>query len=152
MLTQSVVLSTYFFYDAKMQCYNISLRYPFLACEILCSEIWTITESIYRDESLLDVLFAFLDQPPPLSPLLASYTSRVAQALLSRRTSEVCVFLSLSTHLGPSQHLPHAFRHSHVDHLWGPMWHYDLYARYSFPYYFAPITLSFAFSLLTSHS
>lgn len=68
-------------------------KYPFLACEILCSEIWTITESIYRDESLLDVLFAFLDQPPPLSPLLASYTSRVAQAMLSRRTSETLAYI-----------------------------------------------------------
>lgn len=68
-------------------------KYPFLACEILCSEIWTITESIYRDESLLDVLFAFLDQSPPLSPLLASYTSRVAQALLSRRTSETLAYI-----------------------------------------------------------
>lgn len=68
-------------------------KYPFLACEILCSEIWTITESIYRDESLLDVLFAYLDQPPPLSPLLASYTSRVAQALLSRRTSETLAYI-----------------------------------------------------------
>lgn len=68
-------------------------KYPFLACEILCSEIWTITESIYRDESLLDVLFGFLDQPPPLSPLLASYTSRVAQALLSRRTTETLAYI-----------------------------------------------------------
>jgi serine/threonine-protein phosphatase 6 regulatory subunit 3 len=68
-------------------------KYPFLACEILCSEIWTITESIYRDESLLDVLFSFLDQPPPLSPLLASYTSRVAQAMLSRRTSETLGYI-----------------------------------------------------------
>eukprot|EP00026_Physarum_polycephalum_P003595 Phypoly_transcript_03608.p1 GENE.Phypoly_transcript_03608~~Phypoly_transcript_03608.p1 ORF type:complete len:642 (-),score=133.65 Phypoly_transcript_03608:261-2186(-) len=68
-------------------------KYPFLACEILCSEIWTITEAIYRDESLLDVLFAFLDQPPPLSPLLASYTSRVAQAMLSRRTSETLAYI-----------------------------------------------------------
>jgi hypothetical protein len=43
----------------------------------------------------MDVLFAFLDQPPPLSPLLASYTSRVAQAMLSRRTSEVLPYISL---------------------------------------------------------
>jgi serine/threonine-protein phosphatase 6 regulatory subunit 3 len=68
-------------------------KYPFLSCEILCSEIWTITESIYRDESLLDVLFAYLDQSPPLNPLLASYTSRVAQAMLSRRTSETLAYI-----------------------------------------------------------
>jgi hypothetical protein len=84
-------------------------KYPFLACEILCSEIWTITESIYRDESLLDVLFAFLDQPPPLSPLLASYTSRVAQAMLSRRTSEV-----FSTLLQRHIHLYHTKRVSSI--------------------------------------
>jgi serine/threonine-protein phosphatase 6 regulatory subunit 3 len=68
-------------------------KYPFLACEILCSEIWTITESIYRDESLLEILFSFLDQPPPLNPLLASYTSRVGQSLLSRRTAETLAYI-----------------------------------------------------------
>lgn len=69
-------------------------KYPYLACEILCAEtIWSITEAIYRDESLLDLLFSFLDQPPPLNPLLASYTSRVAQSLLSRRTSETLAFI-----------------------------------------------------------
>lgn len=69
-------------------------KYPYLACEILCAEtIWSITEAIYRDEALLDLLFSFLDQPPPLNPLLASYTSRVAQSLLSRRTSETLAFI-----------------------------------------------------------
>lgn len=94
------------------------IRYPFLACEILCSEIWTITEGIFRDESLLEILFTFLDQPPPLNPLLASYTSRVGQSLLSRRTSEVfdlannCFVASLSS-LVPL-FVIHTYFHSHT--------------------------------------
>jgi len=68
-------------------------KYPFLACEILSSEIWQITEAIFRDESLLDVLFSFLDKEGPLNPLLASYTSRVAIVLLARRTAEVLGYI-----------------------------------------------------------
>jgi len=68
-------------------------KYPFLACEILCSEIWAVTEAIYRDESLLDVLFAFLDQSPPINPLLASYTSRVAIVYLGRRPAETLAYI-----------------------------------------------------------
>lgn len=83
-------------------------KYPFLACEIVCSEIWALTESIFRDESLLDVLFSYLDKPPPLNPLLASYTSRVAIVLLSRRTTETLAYIrkkeniiaQFITHLG----------------------------------------------------
>jgi len=68
-------------------------KYPFLACEILCSEIWVITEAIFIDETLLDVLFSFLDKPHPINPLLASYTSRVAIVLLSRRTAETLAYI-----------------------------------------------------------
>tara|TARA_R110002050_G_scaffold256568_7_gene395553 strand:+ start:1139 stop:1564 length:426 start_codon:yes stop_codon:yes gene_type:complete len=64
-------------------------KYPYLACEILCLEVWEICEAIYDNTKLLDQLWAFLDQPPPLSPKTASYVCRVAGVLLQRKIAEV---------------------------------------------------------------
>ena len=37
-------------------------KYPFLACEILCSEVWVICEAIYADPELLATLYGYLAQ------------------------------------------------------------------------------------------
>jgi len=96
-LTQPATLLKLFEYITKDAPEDVDpkrrFKYPFLACEILCSEIWALTEAIFRDEALLDVLFSYLDKNPPLNPLLASYTSRVAIVLLSRRTSETLAYI-----------------------------------------------------------
>ena len=64
-------------------------KYPYLACEILCLEVWDICEAIYDNITLLDRLWGFLDLNPPLSPLTASHICRVAGVLLQRKISEV---------------------------------------------------------------
>jgi len=69
------------------------LKYPFLSCEILCSEVWRISESIYENEFLLDKLYAFLDLPSPLNPLLATYVCRVASVLLQRKIPQTIAYL-----------------------------------------------------------
>jgi len=69
------------------------LKYPFLSCEILCSEVWSISESIYENESLLDRLYGFLDLPSPLNPLLATYVCRVASVLLQRKIPQTLKYL-----------------------------------------------------------
>mmetsp|Transcript_30167 Transcript_30167/g.84270 ORF Transcript_30167/g.84270 Transcript_30167/m.84270 type:complete len:593 (+) Transcript_30167:130-1908(+) len=63
-------------------------KYPYLACEILCLEVWDICEAIYENTNLLDQLWAFLDQEPPLSSQTASYVCRVAGVLLQRKIAE----------------------------------------------------------------
>lgn len=68
-------------------------KYPFVCCEILCSEVWAICEAFYEHPQLLDKLYSFLDNEPPLNPLLASYVSRVAGALLQRKITETVSFL-----------------------------------------------------------
>eukprot|EP01112_Ceratiomyxa_fruticulosa_P021001 TRINITY_DN7305_c0_g1_i3.p1 TRINITY_DN7305_c0_g1~~TRINITY_DN7305_c0_g1_i3.p1 ORF type:complete len:721 (+),score=138.35 TRINITY_DN7305_c0_g1_i3:227-2389(+) len=85
-------------------------KYPFIACEILCSDIWAITEAIFHDDTLLDVLYSFLDNAPPLDTLLASYTSRVAGVLLGRRTVECLAYLRRRDGVIPSflMHLSNA--------------------------------------------
>lgn len=68
-------------------------KYPFLACEILASEVWAICDAFYAEESLLDELYSFLDKPPPLNPMLASYTSRVASVLLQKKVNETIAYM-----------------------------------------------------------
>eukprot|EP01099_Mayorella_cantabrigiensis_P008889 TRINITY_DN89_c0_g3_i2.p1 TRINITY_DN89_c0_g3~~TRINITY_DN89_c0_g3_i2.p1 ORF type:complete len:321 (+),score=81.64 TRINITY_DN89_c0_g3_i2:163-1125(+) len=68
-------------------------KYPFLACEILCSEVWSICEAFYENENLLEKLYGFLDKDPPLNPLLASYVSRVAGVLLQKKVQKTLTFM-----------------------------------------------------------
>ena len=67
----------------------IVIRYPFLACEILASEVWAICDAMYQNPNLLDDLYSYFEKDPPLNPLLSSYTSRVAAILLSKKVAEV---------------------------------------------------------------
>jgi len=68
-------------------------KYPFLACEILASEVWSIIDAFFAQKDLLEDLYAFFDKDPPLNSLLASYTSRVASVFLQKKVSETISFL-----------------------------------------------------------
>eukprot|EP01103_Thecamoeba_quadrilineata_P019371 TRINITY_DN7813_c0_g1_i1.p1 TRINITY_DN7813_c0_g1~~TRINITY_DN7813_c0_g1_i1.p1 ORF type:complete len:562 (+),score=96.70 TRINITY_DN7813_c0_g1_i1:90-1775(+) len=66
--------------------YKHRVRYPSVACEVLCSDVWLICETIYENEELLDQLYSFLDEP--LHPSISAFSSRVAIALLQKKTTE----------------------------------------------------------------
>jgi len=68
-------------------------KYPFLACEILGSEVWTICHAMYQHQNLLDELYAYFEKDPPLHPMLSSYTSRVATVLLQKKVPETVAYL-----------------------------------------------------------
>mmetsp|Transcript_8349 Transcript_8349/g.14426 ORF Transcript_8349/g.14426 Transcript_8349/m.14426 type:complete len:827 (+) Transcript_8349:168-2648(+) len=68
-------------------------KYPFLACEILCSDVWTICDAVYKDPELVQQLYSFLQQPPPLNHQLANYVCRAAGVLLQRKISETVDFM-----------------------------------------------------------
>ncbi len=85
--TQNENLSTFIYFNAQLLL--IFHRYPFLACEILASEVWAICDAFYQHPGLLDELYGFLAKDPPLNPMLASYTSRVAGVLLQKKVGEV---------------------------------------------------------------
>lgn len=74
--------------DAKRK-----FKYPFLACEILASEVWAICDAMYQDHSLLDLLYGYFEKDPPLNPLLSSYSSRVAGILLQKKVAETIEYM-----------------------------------------------------------
>ncbi|OPJ71470.1 hypothetical protein AV530_014858 [Patagioenas fasciata monilis] len=67
--------------------------YPNTACELLTSDVPQINDKLGGDETLLNILYEFLDHEPPLNPLLASFFSKTIGNLIARKTEQVIAFL-----------------------------------------------------------
>lgn len=76
-----VVSITYFHF--------IHCRYSNIACELLTCDVGEINEKLGNEEPLLESLYAFLEQPSPLNPLLASFFSKTIGNLITRKTEQV---------------------------------------------------------------
>ncbi|XP_072560321.1 serine/threonine-protein phosphatase 6 regulatory subunit 2-like isoform X2 [Paramormyrops kingsleyae] len=72
---------------------KLRFRYPNVACELLTSDVSPINDKLGADESLLEKLYGFLEQEPPLNPLLASFFSKIFGNLIARKTEQVIAFL-----------------------------------------------------------
>ncbi|XP_061107005.1 serine/threonine-protein phosphatase 6 regulatory subunit 2a [Conger conger] len=72
---------------------KIRFKYPNIACELLTSDVNHINDKLGGDESLLETLYHFLEQEPPLNPLLASFFSKTIGNLIARKTEQVITFL-----------------------------------------------------------
>ncbi|XP_047641829.1 serine/threonine-protein phosphatase 6 regulatory subunit 2 isoform X1 [Phacochoerus africanus] len=68
-------------------------KYPNTACELLTCDVPQINDRLGGDETLLNLLYDFLDREPPLNPLLASFFSKTIGNLIARKTEQVIVFL-----------------------------------------------------------
>uniref|UniRef100_A0A8B9HBI6 Protein phosphatase 6, regulatory subunit 2b n=1 Tax=Astyanax mexicanus TaxID=7994 RepID=A0A8B9HBI6_ASTMX len=63
------------------------------ACELLTCDVAIINDKVGGDDCLLNTLYSFLEQNPPLNPLLASFFSKTFGSLISRKTEQVHTFL-----------------------------------------------------------
>ncbi|XP_077025405.1 serine/threonine-protein phosphatase 6 regulatory subunit 2 isoform X6 [Tamandua tetradactyla] len=72
---------------------KVRFKYPNTACELLTSDVPQINDKLGGDETLLNLLYDFLDHEPPLNPLLASFFSKTIGNLIARKTEQVIVFL-----------------------------------------------------------
>ena len=72
---------------------KLRYKYSYLACEILCLDIWDISEAIFASEALLTSLWGFFSKPAPLDSLVCSYLTRICGVLLQRQIRESFVFL-----------------------------------------------------------
>uniref|UniRef100_A0A3B5MTY8 Protein phosphatase 6, regulatory subunit 2b n=1 Tax=Xiphophorus couchianus TaxID=32473 RepID=A0A3B5MTY8_9TELE len=68
-------------------------KYPNIACELLTCDVGVINDKLGNEEPLLENLYAFLEQPSPLNPLLASFFSKTIGNLIARKTEQVISFL-----------------------------------------------------------
>lgn len=67
---------------------NIRFKYPNIACEILTSGVPALIERLVGSRSTLEKLYAFLEQEPPLNPLLTSFCSKTFGVLLSKKSDQ----------------------------------------------------------------
>ncbi|XP_015239487.1 PREDICTED: serine/threonine-protein phosphatase 6 regulatory subunit 2 isoform X2 [Cyprinodon variegatus] len=68
-------------------------KYSNIACELLTCDVGVINDKLGNEEPLLESLYAFLEQPSPLNPLLASFFSKTIGNLIARKTEQVISFL-----------------------------------------------------------
>ncbi|KAG0232730.1 hypothetical protein BGW41_001741 [Actinomortierella wolfii] len=68
-------------------------KYPFIACEVIACELWGIFESALENVEMLVKFWEFLDRPPPLNPVQASYFAKVIGVFLMKKTSEMLAFI-----------------------------------------------------------
>ncbi|KAI8598552.1 SIT4 phosphatase-associated protein-domain-containing protein [Dissophora ornata] len=76
-------------------------KYPFIACEVIACEVWAIFESALSNIDMLVKFWEFLDRPPPLNPVQASYFVKVIGVFLMKKTSEMLQFIKSQPEVVP---------------------------------------------------
>ena len=72
-------------------------KYPFAACEILCSEVDPLMDTLIAAPGILDELFAPLREPHAPECRLAGYCARVVAALVVKRGISLLCWLQVGT-------------------------------------------------------
>ncbi|KAF1952559.1 extragenic suppressor of kinetochore protein 1 [Byssothecium circinans] len=68
------------------------IKYAYVSCEILSSEVWSISEALLENQEALRQFWAYIKQPAPLDPVQAGYFSKVNESLLDRKMEEMIEF------------------------------------------------------------
>ena len=68
------------------------IKYAYVACEILSSEVWSISEAVLENQDSLRHFWHYIKQPAPLDPVQAGYFSKVNESLLDRKMEEMLDF------------------------------------------------------------
>ncbi|KAF2471883.1 extragenic suppressor of kinetochore protein 1 [Lindgomyces ingoldianus] len=68
------------------------MKYAYVACEILSSEVWSISEAVLENQDSLRSFWNYIKQPPPLDPVQAGYFTKVNESLLDRKMEEMLEF------------------------------------------------------------
>ncbi|KAI5809027.1 SIT4-associating protein-like protein SAP190 [Peziza echinospora] len=63
-----------------------------LACEILSSGTWSLSEALMENMENMRKFWAFLERDAPLDPVQAAYFTKVNEALLGQKTDEMMAF------------------------------------------------------------
>lgn len=82
------------------------LKYAYLSCEVLSSDVWSITEALLENPEALRKLWDYLRQECPLDNLQASYFTKVNESLLEKKTEAFLDFFKTMDDV-----VPHIVRH-----------------------------------------
>ncbi|GMI07438.1 hypothetical protein TrLO_g7595 [Triparma laevis f. longispina] len=80
---------------------NQAIRYPYLACEVICCDVSQIIDAIVESQdssspspNLLDLIFKIVSKPSPLPPRIAGYFEKVVTALFRRRPTAMSAYIN----------------------------------------------------------
>ena len=65
------------------------LKYAYVACEILSSDVWSISEAVLENRDALSKFWDYLKQEAPLDPVQAGYFNKVNESLFDKKTEEM---------------------------------------------------------------
>ena len=65
------------------------LKYAYVACEILSSDVWSISEAVLENREALSKFWDYLKQDAPLDPVQAGYFNKVNESLFDKKTEEM---------------------------------------------------------------
>ncbi|KAF2709234.1 extragenic suppressor of kinetochore protein 1 [Pleomassaria siparia CBS 279.74] len=68
------------------------MKYAYVSCEILSSEVWSISEAVLENQDSLRHFWNYIKQPSPLDPVQAGYFTKVNESLLDRKMEEMLDF------------------------------------------------------------
>lgn len=68
------------------------MKYAYVSCEILASEVWSISEAVLENQDTLRQFWSYIKQPAPLDPVQAGYFTKVNESLLDRKMEEMLEF------------------------------------------------------------
>lgn len=77
-------------------------KYAYVACEVLSSEVWSITEAILDHKDDLRDFWQYMHRPAPLDPLQAGYFTKVNEALLDKKTEDMLAFFKSLDRIVPA--------------------------------------------------
>lgn len=69
------------------------LKYAYVACEILSSEVWSITEALMESHDHLREFWQYIRTAAPLDSSQAGYFTKVNEALLEKKTEDMITFI-----------------------------------------------------------
>lgn len=76
-------------------------KYAYVSCEILSSDVWSITEAVLEYQHHLRDFWRYVSRPAPLDPLQAGYFTKVNESLLDKKTDEMMAFFKSLDHIVP---------------------------------------------------
>lgn len=76
-------------------------KYAYVACEVLSSEVWSITEALVEYQHHLRDFWDYMKRPAPLDALQAGYFTKVNEALFEKKTEEMLSFFKSLDNIVP---------------------------------------------------
>ena len=71
---------------------KLRLKYAYIACEVLSSDTWSISEALMENREHLRSFWRFLGRRAPLDALQAGYFTKVNETLLDKKTEDMLDF------------------------------------------------------------